>query len=523
MENGLLLILLGLISYFLVKQKATKITKTPVGLLWLVMMMPAFIWTGWLILMGKDQPMPSLLLIIPLIVSPLLYLWLVQRQRIDVEKDVEKNIATPEKNLQILQINEELLEEDPMNKQIVAKTKPPISKSEETTLRNCFPWGVYYLQNIDYHPQGILCRGKLKTIPEEAYHTIRQNIEKAFGDRFIIVFQESFSGQPFFALVPNIWKQKTPEIDDSLKKPGLAIGLLLITLFTTTIIGVQLSDVAPEIIANPELILADPQLLLKGLPYSLGIMSILGIHEISHYLMAIYYRVKVTLPYFIPLPFFLGTIGAFIQKRSPFPHRKALFDTAIAGPLAGLLVTLPILYWGLTQSETISLEQAMRLREESSQWQLFNTFNPRFSLLTAVISKVALGSALGVDTYLDLHPLAIAGFIGLLITAFNLTPVGQLDGGHIIHGMFGQTQGAVIGQLTRILMFILALAQPPLLKEVFVLWAIILLLMPAVDQPALNDVTELDNKRDFLGLLSLFLLVSILLPLPVKLAQWLSF
>ena len=380
----------------------------------------------------------------------------------------------------------------------------PITRSEESALRNCFPWGIYYLQHIDYRPQAILCQGKLRAVPEEAYKTIKKNVEKAFGDRFLVVFQESFRGQPFFALVPNVWSQKQPKTE-SLARPGLALGLLLLTLLTTTVVGAKISGVSLEQLQ------ADPRLLLGGLPYSFGIIAILGIHELSHYLTTVSYKIRATLPYFIPEPFlFLGTVGAFIQMRSPVPNRRALFDVSIAGPLGGFIATLPLLIWGLSLSETVPLG-------EDSSLLNFEDLNPRFSLLLALLAKLALGKELMPGMALSLHPLAVAGYVGLIVTALNLMPVGQLDGGHIVHAMFGQRTAAVIGQVSRLLVFVLAIARPD-----FLLWAIILFFMPIIDQPALNDVTELDNWRDFLGLLSLALLVIILLPLPTPVAQWLS-
>ena len=380
----------------------------------------------------------------------------------------------------------------------------PITRSEESALRNCFPWGIYYLQHIDYRPQAILCQGKLRAVPEEAYKTIKKNVEKAFGDRFLVVFQESFRGQPFFALVPNVWSQKQPKTE-SLARPGLALGLLLLTLLTTTVVGAKISGVSLEQLQ------ADPRLLLGGLPYSFGIIAILGIHELSHYLTTVSYKIRATLPYFIPEPFlFLGTVGAFIQMRSPVPNRRALFDVSIAGPLGGFIVTLPLLIWGLSLSETVPLG-------EDSSLLNFEDLNPRFSLLLALLAKLALGKELMPGMALSLHPLAVAGYVGLIVTALNLMPVGQLDGGHIVHAMFGQRTAAVIGQVSRLLVFVLAIARPD-----FLLWAIILFFMPIIDQPALNDVTELDNWRDFWGLLSLALLVIILLPLPAPVAQWLN-
>jgi membrane-associated protease RseP (regulator of RpoE activity) len=276
------------------------------------------------------------------------------------------------------------------------------------------------------------------------------------------------------------------------------------TIFTTTLIGAEMSGVTSKELQ------ADPMVLSQGLPYALGIISILGVHELSHYLTAIYYKVRTTLPYFIPIPFFLGTFGAFIQMKSPVPHRRALFDVAITGPLGGLVIALPLLYWGLSQSSVVPI---------SSQGTLiqFQALDPRFSVLLSLISKLALGATLKPGMALDLHPLAIAGYIGIIVTALNLMPFGQLDGGHIIHAMLGQRVAIIVGQMTRIVVVILAF-----IRRDFFLWAIILLLMPVSDQPALNDVTELDNRRDFLGIFAMVILVSILLPLPKVVAAWLG-
>jgi membrane-associated protease RseP (regulator of RpoE activity) len=214
------------------------------------------------------------------------------------------------------------------------------------------------------------------------------------------------------------------------------------------------------------------------------------------------------LPYFIPVPFFLGTFGAFIQIRSPIPNRKALFDVGIAGPLAGLVATLPIFLWGLSLSDVIAAS------ENTSMFN-FDSLNPKATVLLAILSKIALGNQLTGDTALNLHPVAVAGFLGLVITALNLIPVGQLDGGHVVHAMFGQRTAIAIGQISRLLVLILAF-----LHQEFLWWAIFLLLMPIADEPALNDVTELDNGRDFLGLLALVILVMIVLPAPPTLIQW---
>ncbi|GBE76514.1 peptidase M50 [Microcystis aeruginosa NIES-87] len=491
MEMWLLLGILGGFTYFIVKRSVAKITTTPIWLIWLVLMTPALIWTGWTLIYGQDTPMPAFLLIGPFVICPFLYWWLVQKGRVTPQE------GPPSPPKQANLVLENIDSPAPKN------DLKPITAEEEKSLRDCFPWGVYYLQNIDYRPQAILCRGKLRAVPEEAYQVIKNNVEKVFGDRFLLLFQESFQGQPFFALVANPWQQKTETIEtEKVTRPLLALGLLLLTILTTTVVGAGLSGITTQQLEN------NSSLLLQGLPYSLGLIAILGLHEFSHYFTAVKYKIKTTLPYFIPFPFFLGTFGAFIQMRSPVPTRKALFDVAVAGPLGGIIIAIPLLFWGLSLSEIVPLTN-------QSSLLTFQSLNPQFSFLLSIVAKLALGSNLIAGKAIHLHPLAVAGYVGIIVTALNLMPVGQLDGGHIVHAMYGQKTAIIIGQLTRLFMFILALVQPD-----FLLWAIILLLMPVSDQPALNDVTELDNKRDLLGLFSLALLLSILLPLPEAVARW---
>ncbi len=479
------LLLLGIFTYFIVRRSVANVTKTPVWLLWLVMMMPAFIWTGWAIFNPNDQQIPLLLLLLPFVVSSFTYLLLVQRGRIAQPAAA----AQPETQ---------------------AATRPAlqaISREEETHLQNCFPWSVYYLQNIEHKPQALICKGQLRASPDLAYKTIAENVKGYFADRFLVVFQEGLSGKPFFALVPN---PQAKAVDNFAKqapitRPLLALALLGATLLTASMAG--------ALMANPSLDRPSFSALQTGLPYALALLAILGSHELGHYLAARYYRIKATLPYFIPVPpllaFPFGTFGAFIQIRSHLPNRKALFDVGIAGPLSGFIVTLPILLWGLAHSTPLPLSK------ESGLFN-FESFQPAASLMLALLSKLALGSALSPETALRLHPVAIAGCLGLVITALNLMPVGQLDGGHIVHAMFGQRRGATIGQIARLLLLGLVFVQ-----QAYMLWAILLFFMPVVDEPALNDVSELDNRRDFLGLLALALLIMIILPAPNAVTQFL--
>ena len=493
--DWIILLLMALFTYLIVRRSVAGVTTTPVWLLWLVLMIPPVVWSLWVVIYGAKQLPPLELLIGMSILSVFFYLRLYQKGR--------KNLTpTQEEPSQATELS-------PLKKDVVLPPEPirPISKTEETQLKNCFPWSIFYVNNIEYRPQAIICRGQLREkSSSQAYDRIKQNVQAEFGDRFLVLFQEDMTGKPFFALVPNTQAAPNKRSNNKITRPGLALGLLIATIYTTTLVGVEMANAN-----NVAALRSNPGLLVSGLPYAIALMTILGIHELGHYLTARYYKIRATLPYFIPFPAFLGTFGAFIQMRSPVPNRKALFDVSIAGPLAGFIITLPVLIWGLAHSTIVSLP------EKTEQILNPNALNPNYSLLLALLSKLTLGIQLSGDRGLDLHPIAVAGLLGMIATALNLMPVGQLDGGHIIHAMFGQRNGIAIGQISRFLLLGLALLQPG-----FWLWAIILFFMPIADEPALNDISELDDKRDILGIIAMALLVIIILPMPNAIAQLLN-
>ena len=481
------LLLLGTFTFIVVKRSVGGITRTPVWMLWIVMMLPAFTLAAWVAVNGAEEPAPTSLLLALFIACPILYWMLLQWGRLPSPKPPpSESGGTPDQA------------PSPPAKPALR----PIDKEEEATLHRCFPWTVYYLKNIEYRPQAMICRGTLRASPTEAYETVRANVRNNFGERFLVVFQESLSGQPVFALVPNPKAQAKGRQPKQLARPGLALGLVLVTLFTTTAAGAYLGGITEVQLQET------PELFFQGLPYALALIAILGCHEMGHYLAARRYNMDVTLPYFIPVPIFLGTFGAFIQIKSPLPNRRALFDVGIAGPLAGLVVTIPLLLWGLSLSEVVPMAA------EGASLLSFETLDPTASLLLALFSKLVMGARIGTDQAIALHPVAIAGYLGLVVTALNLMPVGQLDGGHIVHAMYGQRTGAVIGQVARLLVLLLVFVHLELL-----IWAVLLFFIPAVDEPALNDVSELDDRRDMLGLLALTLLVLIIVPAPGILAR----
>jgi membrane-associated protease RseP (regulator of RpoE activity) len=490
--NFFLLLLLGLATYIIVQRTVANITKTPVWILWLVMMTPAFLWSAWFWIYGENRQMPPLLLFGPFILCPILYWWLIQIGRTPPEPEAAKDASEP--------VSPHNNKPEPEK-----STVRPLTQAEEATLRHCFPWSIYYLHNLEYRPQAVICRGTLRGNPEIVYKSIQENIESKFGDRFLILLQEDLSGKPFFALVPNPHAQvEGKQQQEKATQPGLALGLFAATLFTTTMAGAKLAGVTEAAIQS------NPGVLLQGLPYAIALMAILGIHELGHYLTARFYKISATLPYFMPFPLFPGTFGAFIQMRRLVPNRKVLFDVGIAGPIAGFIVTLPILIWGLANSQVVA---------QTDKSSLFNmdSLDPSFSFLLSLLTKLVLGNNITAAGAIDMHPVAVAGCLGLILTAFNLMPVGQLDGGHIVHAMFGQRSAIAIGQITRFLLLGLWLVHRDLW-----LWVLILFLLPITDEPALNDITDLDNQRDFLGLVAMVLLVAIVLPVPRFLGVWLG-
>jgi membrane-associated protease RseP (regulator of RpoE activity) len=278
-------------------------------------------------------------------------------------------------------------------------------------------------------------------------------------------------------------------------RPWLHWLLFGLTIITTTWAGAthQGVDLAQE-----------PGRFVVGLPYSIGLLLILGVHELGHFFMARRHGMDVTPPYFIPVPFGLGTFGAFIQMRSPPASRKALFDVAVAGPLAGLVIAVPALLLGLRFS-TITAGT-----DGTMTHGFLHGATVGSSILFTVLTKVSLGDAAQYGALVQLSPLAFAGWLGLFITALNLLPVGQLDGGHITRAMFGSRVGQTISGMAMWSLFLLALFVWPGLM----MWALIVFLIAGRGIPPLNDLTTLDPGRLAVGYVAMMILILILAPMP---------
>ena len=281
-------------------------------------------------------------------------------------------------------------------------------------------------------------------------------------------------------------------------KPWVNALLFVLTLFSVLFIGALNAGASP---------LDDFSNIWVGLPFAATLLGILTAHELSHYFVGRRYGSPVSLPYFIPLPLsLLGTMGAVIVQRGPMRSRKALFDIGAAGPLGGLIVAVPLLIVGLFLSEVqpLPVDQSYYMEGNS----LF------YFLAKLLIFGQALPSG-NVDVFL--HPIAFAAWAGLMITALNLFPVGQFDGGHITYAMWGQNAWKV----ARVFVFLMY-AWGLFLNFsgndagwTWVIWGFFGLLMGPKHPAPLNDLTTLDPHRKLLGWIMVGIFVLILVPIPL--------
>ena len=244
------------------------------------------------------------------------------------------------------------------------------------------------------------------------------------------------------------------------------------------------------------LIVSHPALLVDGLAFSLTLMVILLAHELGHYFACRYYGIDASLPYFLPAPTPIGTLGAFIRIRSPIYTRRALFDVGIAGPLAGFVMLIPALAIGMAYSKVVP-----GIAERGDL--IFGV--PAIQRFFEMLIFPGVPSS---DIYL--HPVARAAWVGTLATALNLLPIGQLDGGHILYAFLGRWHKL----LSRLFVVVLVILAFYTRTWSWLVWALLLLFF-ALRHPVICDVAKMGGRRALLGLaaLAMFLLTFTVVPI----------
>ncbi|MGD2116683.1 MAG: site-2 protease family protein, partial [Acidobacteriota bacterium] len=247
---------------------------------------------------------------------------------------------------------------------------------------------------------------------------------------------------------------------------------------------------------------SDPEILYLGLSFSLPALFILLCHELGHYLACRYYRLPATLPYFLPLPLALGTLGAFIRIRAMIRTKRELFDVGVAGPLAGFVALIPFLVLGVLWSEPVTAA-------DLPDGVYGSLLVPGDSLALSGLAR-AFHGPLGDDRILQLHPFALAAWFGLLATSLNLIPLGQLDGGHILYAAVGRIQRRLALPLWLGLLAVALLVWPG-----WGLWCIVTIAMGLRHPPVYDEQAPLDPARRGLAWVALAVFLLSFMPVPV--------
>lgn len=359
-------------------------------------------------------------------------------------------------------------------------------------------------------------RGALKMDSAEAYARLAQNL-RPLGYTPLFRMEE---GKQTILLRRGVIEVRPSRL-------WINIALFVLTVASVLVTGALNNYDGPTNVDEVQVIHYALSHLERGLPFTFSLMAILLAHEFGHYLVARRNRTAVSLPYYLPFPLSLfGTMGAFIQLKEPPKNKRTLLEIGLAGPLCGLVVALPLLWYGLTQSELTPLGamapgQGLIL-EGNSLLYLGIKYLAFGQLLPAPPSYGAEEPLLywaryfftgqpiplgGMDV--QLHPIAWAGWAGLLVTALNLVPVGQLDGGHVLYALFGKSAKRI---------FPVILAAMILLGFAWAgwwIWAFLLFLMGRVNAEPLDQITRLDTAHTTLAAIGVVTFVLVFVPVPL--------
>ena len=364
--------------------------------------------------------------------------------------------------------------------------KVAIPAADLAQIEGIFGIDTYFRTETIPYDQGAIFRGNLRGQPAATQARLAQTLAERLGDRYRLFLVENQEQRPTVVVLP-------ATMDPAKTTPtqwALAALLALATILT----GLE----AGAILQGFDLV-QDPSRWPATVPFLVGLLVVLVTHELGHWLWARRYGIRLSPPFLIPT-WQIGSFGGLTRFESLLPNRSTLFDIAFAGPALGGLVSLVMLVVGLILSHPGS---AFQLPAEFFQG----------SVLVGTLAKVVLGQTLQ-QPLVDVHPLTIFGWLGLVITALNLMPAGQLDGGRIVQAIYGRKTAGRTTIITLIILALVSLANPLALY-----WAVLILVLQRnLERPCLEDITEPDDARAALGLLGLFLALAVLMPLTPALA-----
>jgi membrane-associated protease RseP (regulator of RpoE activity) len=350
-----------------------------------------------------------------------------------------------------------------------------ISSEREQNVRSILE-GVMNISEIGSEQFRVTVLGDFLIPLKEAIATVK---ERALSHELMPLFRRR--GERI--LIQFVPKLKPPQKSNY----TVNVVLFILTIFTTMFAGALQQGVNPIL------------QIYKGIPFSFAIILILGSHELGHYYASRRLGIAATPPYFIPFPHLIGTFGAVIKVKEPITNRKALMEIGAAGPLIGLVFSIPAVIIGLRLSTVIPVSE--------SGLGLGNSLFFNF-LVKSVIGDIPEG----MDVLL--HPVAFAGWIGLFVTALNLLPIGQLDGGHIMYSLIGKYQ-KWIGWCAFVSLFFFGF-----FWQGWFLWAIVILVLIKIKHPPpLDDISSIPTSHRIVGVVSMVLLILLFIPSPFILSE----
>lgn len=366
----------------------------------------------------------------------------------------------------------------------------PIPPEDLKLLQGIFGVDTFFATETIPYQEGVIFKGNMRgSSPEEVYSRLSTAVQERLEDRYRLFLVESPEEKPVVIVLPS---SNDPQ-PATLAQKILSVVLLVATIATTL--------EASGLLLNFDFF-QNLQRFREVLPISAGIWTVLAAHELGHWWQATRYQVRLSWPFLIP-SWQIASFGAITRFESLLPNRTALFDISFAGPAAGGIVSLLMLIMGFL------------LSHQGSEFQMPVQFF-QGSILVGILARVFLGDALQ-GNLVDVHPLTIIGWLGLVVTALNVMPAGQLDGGRFVQAIYGRKTARRTTIATLIILGIVALANPA--NPIVLYWAIVILfLQRGLERPSLNEITEPDDTRAILGLVALFLMAATLIPFTPALA-----
>ncbi|MBD1852916.1 site-2 protease family protein [Leptolyngbya sp. FACHB-711] len=363
----------------------------------------------------------------------------------------------------------------------------PLMPAEEIqTIKGIFGIETFFATETIPYQEGVIFKGNLRGEVQPSFDRLTANLQERTGDRYRLFLLEGLEGKPVVIVLPRAPEKKSVAIAQWILSLVLIVATIATCLETSGLL--RGFDFFSELTRWREV-----------LPVASGILLVLAATEIAHRITAARQQIRLSPPYFIPT-WQIGSFGSFFRFESVLPDRNRLFDVAFAGSAAGGAVSLSLLVVGLLLSRPDSLFQLPA-----------NFFEG--SLLVGSLARIVLGETLK-QSLVAIHPLVLVGWIGLVVTAINLMPAGQLNGGRIVQAIYGRK---VAGRTTIATVIVLGLAS--LVNPLALYWAVLILFLQRdLERPALNELTEPDDARAALGLLALFLMAATLLPITPGLA-----